>query len=67
MLKNQISRHDNILNNITFDELITTCQCNLKEITEQEIIKQFDNILKMNLKDAKYKLIENIKYIKKEI
>ena len=66
-MSNRISLQDNILEGITFDELITTIQCNEAEVTTETIKKVFDEILNNRLEDARYTLAENIKFIKENI
>ena len=67
MLKDKINRYDDILQGITFDDLITACQCNLREVTAETIKQQFEEMLQANIEDARYIINEQINYITGEI
>ena len=59
-----ISKFDNVLDDITIDEILTTIECNEKEVNAETIKKVYEEILKLRLKDASYmleKLIESYK------
>ena len=49
---------DNILDGLTFEELITTLRCNCRVVTRKTIGEQFKYILALRLEDAKF-LLEN--------
>ena len=50
---------DNILDAITFKELIMTVQCNSKDLTIEEVKKNFEIILNHRLEDAYFLLERN--------
>ena len=58
---------DNILNDITFEELITTIESNEKTIDEKNITKVFNDLMKIKVSDAKYVFKKNISEIIKYI
>jgi len=66
MNKNTINIYDNILDDITFDELITTIQCNELKVTEAVIKRVFNELLESKIHDAKYMLNSNIDFILKQ-
>lgn len=51
---------DNILDGITFDELIQTAHCNCRNITPQAVKEEFHKIIKLRLVDAHDLLERNI-------
>ena len=51
-LNDDLSRYDNVLDPITFDEIIMTVRCNCRNINRQAAIKTFKEILEMRLTDA---------------
>jgi len=61
---------DNILDNITFEELITTVESNEKIIDEKSITKVFDDLMKAKISEAKFSFKQNkntiLKYINSE-
>ena len=59
--------HDDILEGITFEELITTIQCNESEINLSTIKRVFKEILESRLEDARHTLNENIQFIKSNL
>jgi hypothetical protein len=65
-MKTKIALQDSILSEITFEELITTVRCNEKTINEESIKRTFENILKTNLEDARFRLNVNLDIILKE-
>ncbi|MFW6024957.1 MAG: hypothetical protein ACOCRX_01310 [Candidatus Woesearchaeota archaeon] len=62
-----ISVNDNILDNITFEEVITTIQSNEKTINEDTIKRVFNEILEQKMQDAKHILEKNIGLIREHI
>ena len=54
---------DDVLAGITFQDLIVTVQSNEKVIDERAVSKVFNEMLKTNIKDAKYELKRNMKQI----
>lgn len=59
----QINGCDSILDGITFDDLIVTLQSNERVIDEEAVVRVFEDIVRANLKDARYVLKNNIKFI----
>lgn len=58
---------NNILDEVTFDELIKTVHCNCRNITPQAVKEEFYTILKAKVNDA-YDLLErNINEIISEV
>ena len=57
-LGDDVSRQDNLLDGITFDDIILAVHCNCKEITPEAVKREFDNFLKMRMVDTEY-LLEN--------
>lgn len=67
MLGEGLSTKDNLLDGITFEELINTIQCNCRKITKDEILKQALAILEMRANDMRELLEINIENIAKEV
>ena len=65
-LGEDIDRHDNLLDGISFDELILTAHCNCREITSEGVEKELDKILEIRLQDMKYHLQNNLQEIVQE-
>lgn len=65
-LGEDIDRHDNLLDGISFDELILTAHCNCREIASEEVEKELDKILEIRLQDMKYLLQNNLHEIIQE-
>lgn len=57
--------HDNILDEIINDELVTTLLSNEPQITESIIYKVFNEILEMKIKNAEETLKNNMNQILK--
>jgi hypothetical protein len=55
-----LSDFDNILDGVTFDEVIKTVHCNCKNITPQAVKEEFYRILKLKIADAYDLLKRNI-------
>lgn len=66
-MNNDLSRFDNVLDPITFDEIIMTVRCNCREIDREAAIKTFKEILEMRLTDAKEIFERNIDEICNEV
>lgn len=58
-----IDRYDNLLDSISFDELIVTVHCNCREITQEAVEKELSRILEIRMQDMKYLLEKNIEEI----
>ena len=59
-LGEDLSTYDNILDAITFDEVIMTVHCNCRNITREAVQREFKNILEIRMQDMKYLLNDNI-------
>ena len=59
-LGEDVDRHDNLLDSISFDELILTVHCNCQEITQEAVEKELNRILEIRVQDMKYLLENNI-------
>ncbi|MFW6219617.1 MAG: hypothetical protein ACOC33_02110 [bacterium] len=57
---------DDLLRGITYEELIITVQSNVKDINEETVTKEFNDILDILIDEAKYELKENMDVIIKE-
>lgn len=66
MYNNKFHTKDSILDGIDFEELITTIQCNEKEVRAETVNKVFEEILEIKLEDAREVLKHNINNILKE-
>jgi len=51
---------DNILDDITFEELMTTLESNEKTIDEKSITKVFNELMKSKVSEAKYTFKKNM-------
>lgn len=54
---------DNLLDAVTFSELITTLKCNCPEITETAVRMELKSIMDIHLQDMNYLLDNNIEEI----
>lgn len=59
-LGNDLYPEDNILDGLTFEELITTVQCNCRVLGREAVRKQWKAIIEQRLDDARYLLDNNI-------
>lgn len=66
-MTNNFSFQDSILDGITIDDIITATLSNEKEITEATVTKVFNEILKIQLTDAKFMLNKHMQDIIKEV
>ena len=62
-LGEDLDRYDNLLDSISFDELIVTVHCNCREITQEAVEKELSRILEIRMQDMKYLLEKNIEEI----
>lgn len=65
-LGEDIDRHDNLLDSISFDELIVTVHCNCQGITQEAVEKELNRILEIRMQDMKCLLEKNIDEITME-
>lgn len=59
-LNDDILSTDNILDQITFDDVILAVHCNCRELTRKEVLRTFREILEQRLEDAEFLLENNL-------
>lgn len=59
MEERKFSLNDNILDGITFDEIVLMVKCNYEHINELAVLREFENLLKTRIKDAMFLLKNN--------
>lgn len=59
-LGNDLLSCDNILDPITFEEVILTVHCNCPDITQVAVLREARRILEQRMEDYKYILANNI-------
>ncbi|GBU06540.1 hypothetical protein EDD74_11938 [Faecalimonas umbilicata] len=59
-LGEDIDRYDNLLDSISFDELIVTVHCNCREITQEAVEKELNRIFAIRIQDMQCLLEKNI-------
>lgn len=59
-LGEDLSEGDNLLDNVTFEELITTVHCNCQEINEKSVREEFKRILEIREQDMNFLLNKNM-------
>lgn len=62
-LGEDLNENDNLLDGITFEELITTVHCNCRKITEKSVIAELDRILEIRHTDMEFLVRENMSAI----
>lgn len=62
-LGEDVSQSENLLDPVTFAELIMTLRCNCSEITEKSIRAEMKRIMDIRLQDMNYLLDNNIEEI----
>lgn len=62
-LGEDVSQSENLLDPVTFAELIMTLRCNCPEITEKSIRAEMKRIMDIRLQDMNYLLDNNIEEI----
>lgn len=62
-LGEDVSQSENLLDPVTFAELIMTLRCNRSEITEKSIRAEMKRIMDIRLQDMNYLLDNNIEEI----
>ena len=65
-LQSNYERNQNILDPLSFETLLLEIQCNVKEINEESIKKQFEDDLKSKIQSAKEIFNSNLKNILEE-
>lgn len=66
LLGDDLAACDNLLDGITFDDIITQVHCNCRNITPDTIRKEVDDFLKLRLADMRELLERNIDTIMTE-
>lgn len=64
-LGDDLHETDNILDAITFDEILMTINCNVQNINRKTVLKEIDEILEIRLQDYRDLLAINIDEIVK--
>lgn len=59
-LNDDLLSTDNILDQITFDDVILAVHCNCKELTRKEVMRTFREILEQRLEDTEFLLKNNL-------
>lgn len=62
-LGNDLDTSDNLLDGITFDELILTVHCNCRSITPKTVRKELMEIVELKMEDMRELLERNVDYI----
>lgn len=57
---------DNLMDGITFDEIILTVHCNCRNITREAVIREINDLVSMRLGDMRELLMRNIDIIMSE-
>lgn len=57
---------DNLLDSITFDDLILAIHCNCREITPTAVIREFKEIMASRMQDTEFLLEQNMDEIIRE-
>ncbi len=69
-LNSEYEKDQNIVESYSTNDLLLEVSCNLKEINEETVMKQFEDSLEANLRSAREVMKSNIKqiveYAKKE-
>ena len=66
LLGDDLAACDNLLDGITFDDIITQVHCNCRNITPDAIRKEVDDLLKLRIADMRELLERNIDTIMTE-
>jgi len=59
--------NDNLMDDLTYDELLTTVYSNIEEPSEKDIMREFEKIIKTKVNDARYEMRKAVKQILKDI
>lgn len=57
---------DNLLDGITFDDLILAAHCNCREITPAAVMREFKEIMASRMQDTEFLLEQNMNEIIRE-
>ena len=66
LLGDDLAACDNLLDGITFDDIITQVHCNCRNIKPDAVRKEVDDLLKLRLADMRELLERNIDKIAEE-
>lgn len=66
ILGDDLAACDNLLDGITFDDVILAVHCNCRNITPDAVRKEVDDLLKLRLADMRELLERNIDKIAEE-
>ena len=66
LLGDDLAACDNLLDGITFDDIITQVHCNCRNIPPDAVRKEVDDLLKLRLADMRELLERNIDKIAEE-
>ena len=66
LLGDDLAACDNLLDGITFDDIITLAHCNCRIISPDAVRKEVDDLLKLRLADMRELLERNIDKIAEE-
>lgn len=66
LLGDDLAACDNLLDGITFDDIITQVHCNCRNITPDAVREEVDDLLKLRLADMRELLERNIDKIAEE-
>ena len=59
--------NDNLMDDLTYDELLTMVYSNIEDPSEKDIMREFEKIIKIKVNDARYEMKKAVKQIKKDI
>jgi len=65
-LKSDYERNQNIIDPLSFDTLLLEISCNVRDINEASILKQFEDDLESRIFSARETLMANMQNILKE-
>ncbi len=66
-LNKDLITSDNVLDDITFADVILAVRCNCKSVTPEAVKKEFEQILEQRLEDARYLVMNNLSEIIDEV
>ena len=65
-LGEDLSTCDNLLDGVTFDDLILAVHCNCRKITPEEVLSELKTILAQRRQDMLHLLVNNMEQIMEE-
>lgn len=66
ILGDDLRPEDNLMDGITFDEIILTAHCNCRNITRETVIREVNDLVSMRMDDMRELLMRNIDIIMAE-